>query len=75
MKKNGRQPKKNKKKWKTKINLIYCDTIVNSPSLAINNGINWITSLLNNDDKCPKCLLNSKRFEWIIFTQDKPWFL
>ena len=37
-KKNGRQPQKNKemedvlkKKWKTKINLIGCDTIVNSP--------------------------------------------
>ena len=53
IKKNGRRPKKNEKKWRqpkkngkrpeqkwktnqsTKINLIGCDTIVNSPSFIL----------------------------------------
>ena len=38
-KKNGKRPKK---KWKTnqstKMNLIGCDTIVNSPSQTVNNN-------------------------------------
>ena len=37
--KKGREKKKKKKKWKTnqstKINLISCDTIVNSPSICL----------------------------------------
>ena len=49
LKKNGKRPQKIK--WKTnqstKINLIGCDTIVNSPSLGLNQKSNKYVSILD----------------------------